>query len=281
MISPSGREKRSRWKCNKSNVNGLVRETVDLQKSRDAATIARLLSTVRTVAEAALNAPITSIAPAIFPLRPNELESFQEALKIAGLKSTRSRHGAQEVVFVDVKAAFAGLDAGMCNNWQNRDDCISETMAMQRQSVLFLNLDNSSFSAGVFSISNPYQKSIAARHLHLIKLGWWNLPVFEVPRARFWAEVQDAIAEVVHVMSRPPSRIILMGEHGADEEFKIVAEAALWQVLEVDVEIMLQAENVGKITVRGAAELAWRSNYWDVEQSDHKTVAGSEASNFW
>jgi hypothetical protein len=59
---------------------------------------------------------------------------------------------------------------------------------------------------------------------------------------------------------RPSSQIILMGEHGADAEFKKIVEAAMWEKFEFDVGPMLNTVkegDAGRLAARGAAQLGW------------------------
>lgn len=164
----------------------------------------------------------------------------------------------------EANAAFAGLGMGMCKGWGDQHKCLLETHKHPERTVLFINFDNSSFSASAQSVATPYD-GLVYNYIARPELGWWSLPVFEVPRAKFWAEVHEAVVKITSGLWTPPSRIVLMGEHGAGKEFREVVEAALWSVLEVDVGLMLQvnmAEDSSSIAARGAAELAWRSQYW-------------------
>lgn len=102
-------------------------------------------------------------------------------------------------------------------------------------------------------------------HVSDPELGWWNLPVFEVPRAKFWARVHESVEKIASGLWKAPGRIVLMGEHGTDKEFREVVRTALGNALDVDVDAMLEvnkAEDTLYLAARGAAELAWRQEYW-------------------
>lgn len=164
----------------------------------------------------------------------------------------------------EANAAFAGLDMGMCADWQDAHKCHVQTMKSPERSILYVNFDNSSLTASAHQFTSPYH-SVMYNHIANTELGWWNLPVFEVPRAKFWAQVHESIAKVASGLWRAPGRIVLMGEHGADQEFREVVEAALGSVLEVDVASMLEVvktEDSRSMAARGAAEIAWRQEYW-------------------
>lgn len=240
---------------------------IGLPANSNAATLSTFLSKVRLAIETELGTPITSIAPVMFEVGEEESRDFQDALDAVGLASTHDQ------TLVDTNAAFVGLGAGLCKDWTNRHMCSLEEKAMRPQDVLFLDFDDESFSASIQSIRSQDKHHPIGLPSHFNELGWMNLPVFEVPRAKFWALVHEAVVGVVGRMRSPPGRIVLMGKHGADEEFKSVVEAALWSSLEVDVGMMLQASNAsdaGRIAARGAAELAWRSEYWRSESFDQE-----------
>jgi hypothetical protein len=84
------------------------------------------------------------------------------------------------------------------------------------------------------------------------------MPVDSLPRARSWAKVNGCI---VDALGEQPGRIVLLGSHGGDEEFREVVEEALWRELEVDVGMLLRRNDGGHsewAAARGAAELGWR-----------------------
>ena len=85
--------------------------------------------------------------------------------------------------------------------------------------------------------------------------------MYDAPRARFWAQVQQSIGFVLSPQGKAPGRIVLLGSHGADAEFKSRVEDALWDELEMDVSGMLSVNERGDsewLAARGAAELASR-----------------------
>ena len=264
-----------RWKCDWRKVSRGVRGLLGLPISRDAATLSNFLHTLRTNLAEELGRPITSIAPAIFPLDKDKTQDFKDALELAGLTSTRTLSGNSLVAHLDVNAAYAGLGYGLCKEWTDYQNCTYEEVTFPYLDVLFLSFDNSSFTATVESLQNPYQEW--PKYNFNLDLGWWDLPIHEVPRARFWANIHEIIVDTVSVLSRSPSRIVLMGAHGGDEEFRGVVEAALWSVLEMDVDLMLQAnkaEDTTRLAARGAAEMALRSQYWSKNRGEWR-VAGA------
>ncbi|KAF1840846.1 uncharacterized protein K460DRAFT_370827 [Cucurbitaria berberidis CBS 394.84] len=252
-----------------------TRQGSSLPISRDAVTLSNFLHTLQIDVEEVLGSPMTNFAPAIFPLDTAKKQYFQDALDLAGLSSTRTRTGNNLVVYEDTNAAYAGLDYGLCKNWTEYQDCLDEQSKLPYLDVLFLSFDNGSFSAIVKTLQSVFQEWPIHNHAFNLDLGWWNLPIHEVPRAKFWADIHEMVVDSISWLSRPPSRIVLMGAHGADKEFSAVVEAALWSVLEVDVNMMMQAnkaEDSASLAARGAAEMAWRSQSWN-RKSRETTIA--------
>jgi hypothetical protein len=135
---------------------------------------------------------------------------------------------------------------------------------MPYQHVLFLDFDNSSFSATVQYMQHVDQEWSYSNRIDM-ELGWWNLPVFEVSRARFWAQIHEVILEVAGALQRSPNHVVLLGDHGADPEYLDVVKAALRDVLEMDVSLSLsanKAEDIGMLAARGAADFARRAEIW-------------------
>ncbi|KAH8727528.1 hypothetical protein GQ44DRAFT_703384 [Phaeosphaeriaceae sp. PMI808] len=235
-----------------------------LPSSHDTGILSKFLKDVRGAIEAELGTSIKSITPAFPRLGPHMGNAIQESLAIAGLSSTRANTFIDnEIKYEEVNAAYAALGHGLCDNRFTHEGCVHGKNIQRHDSVLYFNFDNSSFSAGLTSLRTAFDVQSSYSFGMNTKLGWWNLPVFEDPRAEFWKKIQEMIVDIIQPLTRPPNKIILLGEHGADEEFKEVAKTALWEVLEFDGELMMEAvkkEDVSYIAARGAAELGWRKD---------------------
>ena len=221
---------------------------------------------VRGAVEKELGTSVSTIAPVAPQLVGWVSEDFQDALDLAGLTSSRlSERGSNDKpTYWDTNAAFAGLGHGLCKSKTNLADCLDEERQMPYEHVLFLDFDNSSFSATVQYLQHADQEWSYSNRIDM-ELGWWKLPVFEVSRARFWAQIHEVILEVAGALQRAPNKVILLGDHGANPEFLDVVKAAMWDVLELDVSLMLsanEAENVGMLAARGAAGFARRAETW-------------------
>jgi hypothetical protein len=246
-----------RYECNMRFLERSSRRALGLPVSRDAAILSTFMKKVQSSIEIELGAPVTSIAPAFPRLSPYVKDDVAEALSFAGLTSTRVHTGHRDtLVYEESSAAYAGLGQGLCESWWNKPSCPSQ----KHRSVLYFNFDNSTFSVGAMDIQNAFHDRTIYSHRGDTQLGWWNLPIFEEPRADFWAKISNMIMDVLGPVSHPPSQIVLMGEHGADAEFKDVVEAAMWEKYEFDVGSMLNTGNqgdAGRLAARGAAELGW------------------------
>jgi hypothetical protein len=214
---------------------------------------------VRRVIEEDLSQPVQRIAP-VFPLlSPYSDVAVRNAFGKARLRSTNTH--TVNPGYEETNAAYAALGHGLCEPSMNHTSCTEVSKSRKPETVFYFNFDNSSFSVGAAFMKTAFELSPTAFYGMNTKLGWWNLPVFEGPRARFWAQIQEMIMAVVTSVARPPNKIILLGEHGADEDFKEVLKAPVWEVLEFDVEFMLDVvpqADVGYLVARGAAELGYR-----------------------
>jgi hypothetical protein len=237
------------------------RKALGLPASRDAGVLGSFLKKVRGAVEEELESPISTIAPAFASLSGFDDDAFQDALEYAGLASVKSVAGNDQLVYRETNAAYAGHGYGLCKSWRNPQECTDEEKHMRHEHVLFLNFDPAFFSATVQYMQNAYDDH-AYSNINNMSLGWWNLPVYEEPRTMFWLRMHNTLTKVAGAMQRPPNKIVLLGEHAGDAEFIETVKAAMWDVLEIDVSMMLSAntaEGVGRLAARGAAELARRS----------------------
>lgn len=249
---------------------------LDTSPNRDLAILSNILREVQILVETDLGIKLTTLAPVFFPLRNDQTKTVQDAMESVGLKSTHSDTFIRGDVLVDTTAAYAGTGALLCKDWMKHERCKSEHSAAHSKTVLFLAFDIHSFSASIQSIRSDTTSYAIGPQVSSIELGWWDLPVFEVPRAKFWAKVQEAIESIVGALGRETiDKIVLMGEHGADDEFKEVVEAVVWSALEIDVGPLLRVDEVEgseRIAARGAAEMAWRKEYWRRKADAYKAI---------
>jgi hypothetical protein len=230
----------------------------DILKHRnDSIVLASFLSKVHTTIIAQLDSPITQITPAVvFPLRPAQKTLFQSALLLAGFAPSKESKESF-TIYSEAYATHAALEHASCTR---------QTLQEQYQHVLVIAFDDSSFSASTHQTScdakspQPHMINYVSRS----NLGWWNLPVHEAPRAKFWSKLQEAVVHAVSGLGKPPGRIVLSGSHGGDKEFKTTVEEALWTELEMDVGTLLdshQEEDNEWLAARGAAELGWQNQH--------------------
>lgn len=251
----------NRLRCELEPVRREMRRKMGLPITRESATLSKFVKKVRSAVEEELETSVSTIAPVAPQLVGWVSSDFQDALDLAALTSSRL---GDKPTYWDTNAAFAGLGHGLCESKTNFADCVDEERQMPYEHVLFLDFDNSSFSATVQYLQHADQEWSYSSRIDE-NLGWWHLPVFEVARARFWAQMHEVILEVAGALQRAPNKIVLLGDHGASAEFQDVIKAAMWDVLEVDVSMMLSAndiENTGMLAARGAAGFARRAETW-------------------
>ncbi|KAI8936301.1 hypothetical protein NX059_006720 [Plenodomus lindquistii] len=231
--------------------------------SNDTAILSKLLMQVRISVETELDIKMTTFAPAMFQLGRNESNIVHHAIELIGLPSRGMNYENSDII-LDTTAAYAGTRAVPCKDCLDSKKYEGQGSEPSQLTVLFVDFDNHSFSASVRSMRREDTSHSIGSQVHLPELGWWNLPIFEIPRAKFWARVHETILDVVGTLSEPIGRIVLMGEHGADKEFEDVVKTAMWSAMEIDVGSMLQRNkpaDVGRIAARGAAEMAWRGDF--------------------
>lgn len=224
-----------------------------LRNRNDSVVLAAFISRVHTTIEAQLKIPVKQITPAVvFPLGRAQQTLFQSALLLTGFTPSKSSKEGS-VIYPESYATHAALVHASCTH---------QTLQEQHQNVLVIAFDDSSFSASMHQTScdrkssQPQPRMIG--YVARSDLGWWNLPVYEAPRAKFWSKLQEAVIDAISGLGKPPGRIVLSGSHGRDKEFKGKIEEALWAELEVDVRTLLgssqEADNEW-LAARGAAEL--------------------------
>jgi hypothetical protein len=220
----------SRW-MDLWNADPSIRNLQTLPTTKDADILSKFLSRVRTAIETGLDTPITYITPTTFPLRPAQEQVFQDALITTELASTDH----MSKVYTEAETAYITL----------QHNSPQPCPLTQTQNILFLSFDNSSFSASTYQLScHPNQQLKFINFYARSDLGWWNMPVDDLPRARFWSRVQDCITDVIDGLGKPPGRIVMLGSHGGEEEFKGVVEEVLWREWEVDISMMVRGQEV-------------------------------------
>ncbi|KAI4695717.1 hypothetical protein J4E81_006045 [Alternaria sp. BMP 2799] len=227
----------------------------------DSRILTEFLSQVHATLENVLKHPVTNITSAVtFPFYGSHEKDFEGALLSAGLALSEDTPS----IYSEAYATHAGLEHA---------SCVSATLPHQHQHILVLAFDSSSFSASMHETScsatktkPPTPHSRMINYVARNDLGWWSLPVYDAPRAKFWAKLQEAVVHAVGGLGVPPGKIVLLGSHGQDKEFRVQVEQALWRELEVDVGALLGGRG-GKaesewLAARGAAGLGWRSQSW-------------------
>lgn len=256
----------TRWEklqCSAARARRYWNKRLGRPATPDVAILASFLGQIKGATEKELGSQVSDVFP-VFPiLVALDQDDIQDSLDHAGLNWLNADRQWFHISY-ETNAAFAGLGYGVCESWTDALKCAREEKLRHFEHILFLNFDNSSFSATLQYMQNVYQEYVYAQSLDF-GLGWWDLPVYEVPRARFWARIHELILDVGSALQRPPDKVILIGEHAGDDEFVEVVKTALWDLLEYDISMILEV-NTGvdgkSLAARGAAELAGRASYW-------------------
>lgn len=201
--------------------------------------------------ETELDDSVQKAALALSPQAPKLQRNFQKAMVAAGLASSED----SAVLYEEAMATHAALKPA--------SSCTTQSQSEHLQHVLFLAFDDGAFSVSMheYACRDYTSQGHIINRIIRSDLGWWHLPMYDAPRARFWAQVQQSIGFVLSPQGKAPGRIVLLGSHGADAEFKSRVEDALWDELEMDVSGMLSVNERGDsewLAARGAAELASR-----------------------
>ncbi|USP74431.1 hypothetical protein yc1106_01705 [Curvularia clavata] len=233
-----------RWMGSQSGYSGPLESSDDM-------VLSSFLIRLRTAIEKQLDGPVEQAALALSPLAPGLQRKFQKAMVVASFAPSQD----SVIVYEEAMATHAALKPA--------SPCTKKSQPGHLQHVLFLAFDDGAFSASMHEYACRDYSPQAHMISRLIRadLGWWHLPMYDAPREKFWAQVQESIVHVLSPQEKAPGRIVLLGSHAADAEFKNKVEDILWRELEVDVSGMLsvnERDDSEWLAARGAAELASR-----------------------
>jgi hypothetical protein len=233
-----------RWMASGSGYSGPLDSSDDM-------VLSSFMIRLHRAIETELDDSVEQASLALSPQAPALQQKFQKAMVAAGLASSED----SAVLYEEAIATHAALKPA--------SSCTTKSQPGHLQHALFLAFDDGAFSASMHEYACRDYSPQAHMISRLIRsdLGWWHLPMYDAPRAKFWDQVQQSIAYVLSPQGKAPGRIVLLGSHGADAEFKSKVEDALWQELEMDVSSMLSVSERSDsewLAARGAAELASR-----------------------
>ncbi|KAF2739822.1 hypothetical protein EJ04DRAFT_483191 [Polyplosphaeria fusca] len=257
-----------RTQCQIMHADRELNKGLGYPATEDVGILASIMEEVKTSIERTLGIQVTAFQPVFPVLRGLNKEDVDDAMEHVGLDgiNTAIKDHPFWGTHWETTASYAGAGFGLCNTWTDIRACVDEGMQLDYEEAMFLNFDNSSFAAALQFVHPIFAPKLRALETDF-SLGWWNLPVYEIPRAKFWARIQEAIVDVANTLGPRtiPKKIILLGDHAQDPEFLETVKAAFWELLEFDVELLLQ-DNEGRdglmLAARGAAELAMTTSYW-------------------
>jgi hypothetical protein len=219
--------------------------------------LAAMLQDVKIALADKLRTEVKAINP-VFPMLAGlEQQDVPHALEYVGLEWPSYSSWS---VYRETNAAYVGMGHGLCSSWENPHDCLFEETRMPYERALFLNFDNSSFGAVVQLMKTAGWQATPDSYTLDMDLGWWDLPMYEVPRARFWARIHETIVDVGNSGDGDIDKVFILGQHASDPEFLDVVEGALKEIVgSPELTQMQKADNTEMVAARGSAEWAYRA----------------------
>lgn len=240
-----------------------MRRTARQRNTGNTGVLSSFLQEVKVAIESKLQTTITDVFPVFPPLAAIDTDDVAAAFEHAGLTWNTIDRQYHKILW-ESNAAYAGLGFGLCDHWTDKARCEKEDRKKPWEFVLFLNFDNSSFSATLQYMQDAYAHQIAGYQLDP-KLGWWDVPVYEfkIERAEHFTKIENIIFDVAGAVPRPPKKIILMGDHGLQWTFINLVRNTLFETFGWDASLLIEANSGwwhgGMTAARGAAEMAFRS----------------------
>ena len=234
--------------------------------------LASMIQDVKVALTNKLQTEIKALNP-VFPILAGlETEDIRDALEYVDLEwptwGTSS-------MYYETNAVYVASGAGLCKHWESPRDCYFEEMDMPWERSLFLSFDNSSFGSAVQMMQSARWQMVPDAYTVEPNLGWWNLPMDEIPREKFWKQLREVILETATERNGDLDKVFLLGNHGFDSEFREVVEQAVQEIYgESRAQLVLPPGNREMAAARGAAEWAFRAVnfHWDTREAGAGTI---------
>jgi hypothetical protein len=229
-----------------------------------------MLQDVKAALADKLRVELKAINP-VFPMLAGlEQEDVQDAIEYAGLEWPSY---CSSSVYWETNAGYMGLGHGLCKSWDNPHECFMEEMHMPYERALFLNFDNSSFEVVVQLMKTARWQMTPDAYTLEMDLGRWNLPMYEAPRARFWARIHKTIVDIGSSGFGEIHKVYLLGQHASDSEFLDIVKGAIKDIIgNAEILQVQEASNTEMLVARGSAEWAYRAA--NVRQENEESEAG-------
>jgi hypothetical protein len=194
-----------------------------------------------------------------------------DALEYAGLgRLSTHKHIPKDVS--ETSATLAGLNYGLCMDYNHVDKCEDEENHDARFHVLTLSLSQTAFTATCSLMRSAYIDG-PLRDITSFDLGLRNVPKDEIGKERYWKDIRNAIVDVGRKPVGPLRYILLVGEDADNPIFGRVVKDALRSLIpaaEIEKsEVVFSGLNARSsslnaysplyVAARGAAEFAKRA----------------------
>jgi hypothetical protein len=234
--------------------------------------LAAMIQDVKIALTNKLQMDIKAVNP-VFPMLAGlETEDMRDALAYVDLDwptwGTSS-------MYHETNAVYVASGAGLCNHWESPRDCYFEEMDMPYERSLFLSFDNSSFGAVVQMMQSARWQMTPDAYTVEPNLGWWNLPMDDIPRAKFWTRLREVIVETAQQRDGDLNKVFLFGNHGFEPEFIEIVEQAVQEIYGGSrIQMTLSLGDRETMAARGAAEWAFRAVnfHWDPKEVEVGTI---------
>ena len=226
-----------------------------LPATEDVGTIASIIIQLRNVTELHLGQNITAAVAAIPHLPGLTGEDLQDAMEYAGLKMLRSYNFYLDVD--EVRAAYAGLGNGLCQNPKDIKSCEDEEIDMKNHQVLSISFADFMLSLTLSSCSTARRcfDFSAVDHSELgLRLKHWH-----GSELAYWTHVRRSIRRFVELAGRI-DKLQLFGEAASNEHFLEALRGAFRDLEPRTVAVLDEPSRMEPLglAARGAAEFAKR-----------------------
>ena len=238
-----------------------ARKAIGLPASSDVGHLATLLLALRAAVEEQVG-PITSAGVTTMNLVALYDEDLHDAFEYVGLEYITFPVGyVGHNILYETSAAYAGYGYGLCTDYKTDPEaCTQEQYNMTDEFVMAVLYTDTVLSVSLSVIRSAYALwEPSYRYLADFDLG--HNGNAEMNSEEYWSAVELKLQQIMIDNPRypRPSKVLLMGNHTNDREFKDTLVKALGAQMEELPEIL--SEGAVGVAARGVAEMAKRAGY--------------------
>ena len=234
-----------------------IRRLVGLPASSDVVRLAKLLTSLRSLAESQLGAPIISAVTSYPKLPALCKEDIDDALRRAGLIPLTSR--TQVYQPHSMSAAYAGYSLGLCQHYLDLSRCRIEEGAMSVYETLQVSFTGGAMINELLLMRGALDSySSNLNHLVDYESGLEHADRYSDPEA-YWQHVQVRLLELPlrRLQKTEIDQILLLGDSALNSTFRKVLEDTILK-LQSDLPKIQDGDPL-YAAAKGAAEFAKRA----------------------